>query len=458
MTPAYISHPIHEIPIELLLKIFSYCVPVKYNSISQRRLVMLPSHVCQRWRAIALSTPSLWSYILVTADSMWDPYPYSKLECTRTWLARSEHCPLSIQLRGNPGSSIDATMIIEDALQLLLLHSARWHHFSIEQTQIYALKVPKDGWPLLESLELKYFETGTAAQPSDAFFTAPRLRRLTLNNCRPSLVKIPWNQLTHCEAIAPLWDEAADILRLSPNLESLEVRYIEIRSIPVLEGTRTFQHPCLSTLKVNGRDSGAIRQLLDQISLPFLRELSCPHLDTALISLLSRSACNLVSLQITGPFKFEESFSDLLRTIPGLRDLSISINPSGWVELAEALTLTPDNQLVSGLRSLELRCTAGSEPAHPAHQCASLFAAALQSRWAPELATDGLRFMELRSNFASEAFRKALLSDLNTLVESPNSAHKLPRSPPKRQTVLEQTIRTYGRFDVILDGRRFYSL
>ncbi|KAF7969331.1 hypothetical protein HWV62_26690 [Athelia sp. TMB] len=421
---------------------------------------MLLSHICQRWRAIALSTPSLWSHIFVGADHMFnDLYAESEIACTRTWLARAEHCPLSVYVDGYPGSTIDihpkTAAYLESALRLLLAHSMQWSWFSMEFRQIHAFGAPSADWPLLESLELKYFDAETLPPPFEVFLTAPHLRRLTLRNSRLSFIKIPWNQLTHCEVIAPLGDEVANILRLSPNLESLEVKYAETRSMFLLAGPHHLQHLRLSILKFRGDNRGGIRQFFDQISLPSLRELSCLHLGTSLLSFLSRSACNLVSLQIYGPFKFEESFTDLLRVVPDLQSLRVAIEPSGWVELAQVLTLTPENSLIRGLQSLEVYCTSGSEPAHPAHLCASLFSTAVQSRWASVLAAEGLRYMELRSNFASEAFRKALLPGLEILVE--NSVY-LSGSSPKRQTVLAQAARTYGRFDVFLDGRRSHSL
>lgn len=62
------------IPLELLLRIISFHLPEppKGNCFRvYRQEVMLPSHICQRLRSVALSTPVLWSDI-------WMPIVYKK--------------------------------------------------------------------------------------------------------------------------------------------------------------------------------------------------------------------------------------------------------------------------------------------------------------------------------------------------------------------------------------------
>lgn len=51
---------------------------------------VLVSHVCQRWRVVAIETPTLWAVL----DFSEGP-PFEK---SRTWLERSKECPLDIEL------------------------------------------------------------------------------------------------------------------------------------------------------------------------------------------------------------------------------------------------------------------------------------------------------------------------------------------------------------------------
>ncbi|KAJ8084626.1 hypothetical protein PM082_003400 [Marasmius tenuissimus] len=60
-------HPIARIPTEILAEIFSFCTPSDYfqptvSTVQERLREWLNfTHVCQDWRTIALSTPSLWT-------------------------------------------------------------------------------------------------------------------------------------------------------------------------------------------------------------------------------------------------------------------------------------------------------------------------------------------------------------------------------------------------------------
>ncbi|KAF9029332.1 hypothetical protein BDZ89DRAFT_933125, partial [Hymenopellis radicata] len=59
-------HPIRSLPTELMSEIFSHCVPRGYvdegclDSLDPRLAPWTLSHVCYRWRSLALSSPQLW--------------------------------------------------------------------------------------------------------------------------------------------------------------------------------------------------------------------------------------------------------------------------------------------------------------------------------------------------------------------------------------------------------------
>ncbi|KIM87094.1 hypothetical protein PILCRDRAFT_64097, partial [Piloderma croceum F 1598] len=54
--------PVRSLHPELAAEIFSHCIPAwrRRASPHHKRAMMLCSHVCGRWRDIALSTPRLW--------------------------------------------------------------------------------------------------------------------------------------------------------------------------------------------------------------------------------------------------------------------------------------------------------------------------------------------------------------------------------------------------------------
>ncbi|KAK7031822.1 hypothetical protein R3P38DRAFT_2925787 [Favolaschia claudopus] len=76
-------------PPELLLQIFSWTLPSiltvhRHGSLNLADSSWVLCHVCSRWRAVALSSPSLWSLIAVNYGGLGYeevfPYPVSLLQ------------------------------------------------------------------------------------------------------------------------------------------------------------------------------------------------------------------------------------------------------------------------------------------------------------------------------------------------------------------------------------------
>ncbi|KAF7980615.1 hypothetical protein HWV62_37398 [Athelia sp. TMB] len=94
---AALLSPIRRLPPEILAAIFMHLLPKTWatHRVDARRNRMLPSHICQHWRALALATPGLWANISVKIDG-WNID--GKLECIKLWRARSGSCPLTVIL------------------------------------------------------------------------------------------------------------------------------------------------------------------------------------------------------------------------------------------------------------------------------------------------------------------------------------------------------------------------
>ncbi|KAG7440056.1 uncharacterized protein BT62DRAFT_840452, partial [Guyanagaster necrorhizus] len=114
-----------RVPNELLSYIFLYAS-------SQTNAVHL-SHVCSRWRNVALSTGSLWTDIIVTF-----PTSVGQLSCALTWLRRSRVHPLDLYLdfrdpdwdwdEHSHGFGPEDMQVV---LRLLLPHANRWRSLSV---------------------------------------------------------------------------------------------------------------------------------------------------------------------------------------------------------------------------------------------------------------------------------------------------------------------------------------
>ncbi|KAJ6510482.1 hypothetical protein C8R45DRAFT_771921, partial [Mycena sanguinolenta] len=81
-----------RLPLEISSEIFLQCLPPSSEKTPGALCApLLLLNICNTWTTIALSTPGLWSAILI--DLFW---PESLTHLLPTWLQRAGHHPLSI--------------------------------------------------------------------------------------------------------------------------------------------------------------------------------------------------------------------------------------------------------------------------------------------------------------------------------------------------------------------------
>ncbi|KAJ7034766.1 hypothetical protein C8F04DRAFT_1101061 [Mycena alexandri] len=119
--------PIRRIPLDILQEIFVACLPTHRNCVM----------------TLSLSTPRLWASLHIaepvrtsdSLDSLHLTLHARRVEVTKTWLARSGQCPLSLSLEsdgrnaGYPNGSYGSTG--DDFLQTLLPFTSRWWRLSL---------------------------------------------------------------------------------------------------------------------------------------------------------------------------------------------------------------------------------------------------------------------------------------------------------------------------------------
>ncbi|KZP18949.1 hypothetical protein FIBSPDRAFT_1045881 [Athelia psychrophila] len=372
----YLPHPIHRLPPELLSEIIYQSTPPRYGGIRERRKILALSHVCRHWRSVALSTPSLWTFIyLQCMESTFD----RELDCARAWLSRSRQLPISVILE-----MMDVVApSVEAAFRVLTPHCARWREFSlpVRFLGLHILSSVRGNLPLLESAE---FSVSISHELSDAFVIAPRLRRLRLHLRDPlrSLVlvkNVPWMQLTHVELDTYITPAVHDIIASASNVVCLRVY---LRDHVRGAEPQTITHPNISTLDVGGHDDdNAASCLMDHLVLPALRRLVLSQPWKCAIFLVARSACTLSSLKI--PMFNGCDFVALLKLSPALQDLAITlVSADEWAVVVDALTFQGGMQLVPKLRSLDIRCVLKSNAGTSTDM--TPFADMVASRWKPE--------------------------------------------------------------------------
>ena len=118
-TPRAITPSVDFLPPEILALIFLAARPRRRSRYNIPFEVLL-SHVSTRWRAVALGTPSLWVNI--------DIYSFRSLQCTSSYLERSNPCPITVRIDIWDSDRIhtcDPALTL-DVINLAIQHAARW--------------------------------------------------------------------------------------------------------------------------------------------------------------------------------------------------------------------------------------------------------------------------------------------------------------------------------------------
>lgn len=256
--------PIRCLPPEILSEIFLHCIQPHsfdspYYSPNARldRAPWLITHVCSRWRSIALSTPRLWASFALTIRPK---YLRSDVLLAKTWLWRSGKCLLSIHLESE--GKYHNTMF--SLMEVFLLHCERWYdvRLSLPVPVMNSLSAAKHRLPMLRKLSI----VGACATACNMFEYAPQLRFFRLNSIVPlSMIKVPWRQLQHCDTGTRTTSCCLDLLRLTPNLESC---IVSLHS-PLYSPQPAVQLAHLRSLTIHG----AAAHLLDQLLVPNLCEV-----------------------------------------------------------------------------------------------------------------------------------------------------------------------------------------
>ncbi|OBZ72024.1 hypothetical protein A0H81_07371 [Grifola frondosa] len=167
---------------------------------------VLISHVCRRWRAVALETPSLWTQLNFSRQ-----LPYLR---SRAYIQRSRKLPLTILMdfidkgaclildSDHKAGPPLAAAAITAAIELLRPHVARWRDFKL----------------MVSDYEVMYI----ALQLLGNIGPAPQLEVFCLYHYGGALVGLELEY--HTLDVRPTFVDFMNILRASPDLEHLTLR------------------------------------------------------------------------------------------------------------------------------------------------------------------------------------------------------------------------------------------
>ncbi|KAH0588560.1 hypothetical protein H2248_004390 [Termitomyces sp. 'cryptogamus'] len=290
------SAPIFRLPVEILVEIFG-CLnedanywrprgPPIINTVQRRTLApnasldpAILAQVCMLWRAIALSTPTLWSSIAIHCTRR-----QPTISLLQAWLERSGTKPLRIvfveSIHGieppmEYGADPDpvSNPFSSEAITLLMAHSHRWKAVDFNFSRCIPgalLNLQSGSLPMLETaalssraaMHLPYFKLAPVVSVWNVLHSSLSFTRgcWEIDYLESNPHEIPWSRLTSVELTMMI----PSFLEVLPKLENLvDLHFID-------------PYTCFSSFpdSVN-RERPSI---LEPVTLPCLRKL---HLVTA---------------------------------------------------------------------------------------------------------------------------------------------------------------------------------
>ncbi|KAF8949893.1 hypothetical protein BDZ97DRAFT_2086342 [Flammula alnicola] len=294
--------------------------------------------VCQTWRAIAWSTPQLWTSISI---DMYNDNLYVT-ELVRDWLSRSGQLPLYIRLYREEGiSDPPFGPRIELLISAIVAHSNRWVYMDMELPQRIVMRVRcTSPMPLalktlrLDMPEFDFGQEGEGLLPDEkinlnAIISPTEMVLGRLGRLGPSQIDIEWNNLTRLTAQEVSINECFELLQKAPQMThcTLDIN-IERGDFPIPQ--TVVQYPRLSFLDINYYYFGMeINTFLEWTSFPALEtwnhkaneKLPIDHI----IAHITRSSCRLKSMKLSHNSKTDDpnELIKLLRATPSLERLTL---------------------------------------------------------------------------------------------------------------------------------------
>ncbi|KAJ6481230.1 hypothetical protein C8R47DRAFT_593314 [Mycena vitilis] len=328
-----ILSPLRRMPTELLSLIFDFATRRRQWYGPDTDLWII-SQVCLRWRATVCTQPALWTFInLDFRERLVEPRTMTEFRL-EIQLQRSGHLPLDVVFTS--GFDRICTERESGLLHKLANHCARWEKIRIDGPLSLSacLTTVRGNLPLLRKLQVVFHRGDGEFEGSvDIFEFAPNLQEASLNLDHPWGVPsvnqtLPFSQLLRYVG-RNTWDNHLNILRLASNLVEC-VLDVDVMSMPP---------STLVTLPHLRRLSMSRSNLLDCLDTPQLEELYCCSASDHLSSLFQRRRpYRLQKLVLLFPASVTD-VSGVLRCVPTITDLSVSVRPSSIDDMSAVLTL-----------------------------------------------------------------------------------------------------------------------
>ncbi|KAJ7648663.1 hypothetical protein DFH06DRAFT_571923 [Mycena polygramma] len=293
-----VKYPVLTLPNEIVSEIFLHFLPI-YPLCPALAGLLTPttlSHICSRWREIALANPSLWS-AMSFSDGNHEPSFKQELQLSAIWLRRSQAHPLSIVIN-------DHCWRTSEVFKVIVPHRARWEQIKF-RTPPSVLDSVVGPVPLLRHLDMNLWDD---AFPLVEMLDAPRLRTVVLSEFGFANVVLPWVQLTGLTLDCVDPDVYRPVLSQTLNLRQLELNTMFLQDDDYYTPRHEFTLAFLESLTMNDSETSSDSRptrIPDIFIVPALRRLriqeSFLEMDpvNVLRSFISTAGCKLQSVHIT---------------------------------------------------------------------------------------------------------------------------------------------------------------
>ncbi|THH12570.1 hypothetical protein EW146_g7571, partial [Bondarzewia mesenterica] len=379
------------LPPEVLSEIFLNCIIINAVTLPSRAPILL-TRVNRLWRAVALSTPRLWSYLYLArslgrtessearAHMPSDDGTKARTYITalRTWLSLSKRTPLTLRFWVHDiyPTSGDEDLLAE-YMRILCTHSARWQDVDIyipfNFNNFITILNQCRSLPLLESF---FFDNERAiSEPIDITIleSAPLLRRARVTYPFLESWFVPWSQLTSLSIERCTGQDMGftnffdvdlfiEILSHCINLEILNVFHSFSCYSSIVRSTSTFailpqlQNLNMVILTCDAEDDADEAEIYLHLLLQCLTHLVLPKLRTlelttqfiyyrwgdSFLQFLAHFSESLEYLEFLDCSLQLDVATSMLQRLPNLTSLSISffVTSRRWEGILRGLTLT----------------------------------------------------------------------------------------------------------------------
>ncbi|KAK0231976.1 hypothetical protein EDD85DRAFT_97168 [Armillaria nabsnona] len=366
-----ILHPVRALSDDILHDIFSWCVYDWDDIVSRRchpRESLDPRFppwtiacVSRKWRDITLSSPLLWSTLIL------DFPKYAKAMVTERmclfrlgiYLQRSRDCDLSVSIHSRYPSILD-----HPPFTLLVVSASRWKHLRVNMGPISLQDFSGTVFLRLNTLYVRFNDKTISSQRRisvDTFQTAPRLQYFssTGDAALYHILHLPWSKLTTYACADAASERSWDVLKKLKATKTLVLH---------CQGSADFPDSpvvMVSVLRVTVEEkqnslTGSISRVFQCLQVPSLNHLKLIFPSRRVIQFpdLGASSASLTSIHLSCSFVYNPEntvrFIRFLETAIHVESLCLHISELP-INLLTGLTRISDHDLVlPALRILTL--------------------------------------------------------------------------------------------------------